>query len=90
MAVCVHYIRTTSTNTTTLTFSLLSYIYNINCRTCDGTATHCQSKEVVKMELEVVSTHPRALIVDRFLSDHETDEIIKLAKPGMTESQVGQ
>ena len=42
------------------------------------------------MELEVVSTHPRAFIVDRFLSDHETDEIIKLARPGMTESQVGK
>ena len=42
------------------------------------------------MELEVVSTHPRAYIVDRFLSDHETDEIIKLARPGMTESQVGE
>ena len=42
------------------------------------------------MELEVVSTHPRAFIVDRFLSDHETDEIIKLARPGMTESQVGE
>lgn len=77
----------TSRITTTLKSFLLPYIHN---RTCDGDATHCQSKEVVKMELEVVSTHPRALIVDRFLSDHETDEIIKLARPGMTESQVGE
>ena len=41
------------------------------------------------MELEVVSTHPRAFLVDRFLSDYETDQIIQLAKPTMGESRVG-
>ena len=41
------------------------------------------------MKLEVVSTAPRAFIVDRFLSDYETDQIIKLARPSMGDSHVG-
>ena len=42
------------------------------------------------MELEVVSTKPRAFLIDRFLSDFEADEIVKLASPDMAESRVGK
>jgi hypothetical protein len=42
------------------------------------------------MQLEVVSLGPRAFIVDRFLSDFEAEEIIRLASPGMGDSQVGE
>jgi hypothetical protein len=42
------------------------------------------------MDLEVISQGPRAFVIENFLSDYETDEIIKLATPGMTGSTVGE
>ena len=41
------------------------------------------------MELQVASLAPRAFLIPKFLSDFETDEIIRLAKPQIHVSLVG-
>jgi prolyl 4-hydroxylase len=41
------------------------------------------------IEVEVISTAPRAFIIDRFLSDFETDAIIGMAKDKVERSSVG-
>ena len=71
-------------------YCLSSIFYSLLSRQCGGAAAVCQQKEVVKMQLEVVSLGPRAFIVDRFLSDFEAEEIVRLASPGMATSQVGE
>jgi hypothetical protein len=42
------------------------------------------------MELEVASLAPRAFLIPSFLSDFESDAIIKLSKPQIKESLVGE
>jgi prolyl 4-hydroxylase len=56
---------------------------------CQGTAEECQSTDEVHMQLEVASLKPRAFIIPEFLSDFEADEIIRLAKPRVKGSLVG-
>lgn len=41
------------------------------------------------MELSVTSLAPRAFLIPKFLSDYETDEIIRLARPQIHDSMVG-
>ena len=41
------------------------------------------------MELQVTSLAPRAFLIPKFLSDYESDEIIRLAKPQIHDSLVG-
>ena len=41
------------------------------------------------MELEVISIAPRAFIIKNFLNDFEADAIVKLAKPTLSKSIVG-
>ena len=41
------------------------------------------------MTLEVVSTHPKAFIIEKFLSDFEADAIVAFSKPRIAESTVG-
>ena len=43
----------------------------------------------VKLDLEVVSLTPRVFIIENFLSDAEATEIIRLAKPTLHHSSVG-
>eukprot|EP00596_Hydrurales_sp_CCMP1899_P002160 CAMPEP_0119036200 /NCGR_PEP_ID=MMETSP1177-20130426/3728_1 /TAXON_ID=2985 /ORGANISM="Ochromonas sp, Strain CCMP1899" /LENGTH=495 /DNA_ID=CAMNT_0006995645 /DNA_START=160 /DNA_END=1644 /DNA_ORIENTATION=- len=57
---------------------------------CSGSSATCQSKEKVQMELEVASLAPRAFLIPSFLSDFESDAIIKLSKPQIKESLVGE
>ena len=68
---------------------LLKNSFLLICRTCDGSAETCQSKEEVQLQLEVASLGPRAFLIPKFLSDYETDEIIKLARPQIHNSLVG-
>jgi prolyl 4-hydroxylase len=56
---------------------------------CDGSAEECQSKDPVTIDIECVSTAPRAFIIDRFLSDFEADHIIGLATAKVKPSSVG-
>ena len=56
---------------------------------CAGTAAECQSSEPLTMELEVISQAPRAFLIPNFLSDFEASEIIRMAKPHMAHSIVG-
>ena len=62
-----------------------SYNGKWNC----GDADKCRSKDVVEMQLEVVSLKPKVFIISDFLSDYEADEIMKIAKPRMAGSTVG-
>jgi len=54
-----------------------------------GDADKCRSKEVIEMQLEVVSLKPKVFIIPDFLSDYEADEIMTIAKPRMAGSTVG-
>lgn len=56
---------------------------------CKTSKAECQSSEITKFELEVISTQPRAFIIKDFLSSFEIDEIVNLAKPGLHKSEVG-
>ena len=56
---------------------------------CDGTEGQCQSDKYVELELELVSTEPRVFIIPNFLSEFEVGEIIKLARPHIKQSHVG-
>lgn len=56
---------------------------------CDGAASKCQSKEPVKIDLEVISIAPRAFIIDKFLSDFEADSIVKYCAAKVKHSTVG-
>ena len=58
-------------------------------RHCKGKAVDCQSNQSVSLELQVVSLQPRAFIIEHFLNDFETSEIISLAQPRMSQSIVG-
>jgi prolyl 4-hydroxylase len=49
----------------------------------------CQSKDPIKLELEVVSLKPRVFIIDNFLSAYEADHIVDTAKPQVRKSFVG-
>lgn len=59
------------------------------CRTCSNSKTDCQSMSPVPLTLEVVSTEPKAFIIENFLSDFEADSIVAFAKPRIAESTVG-
>ena len=56
---------------------------------CSGPMETCQSKESVKLQLEVVSQEPRVFIIPNFLSDFEAETIIEHARPKIDVSQVG-
>ena len=56
---------------------------------CDGTEGQCQSDKPVELELELVSIEPRVFIIPKFLNDFEVGEIIKLARPHIKQSHVG-
>ena len=57
--------------------------------TCEGTKEKCQSKSPIEFKLECVSLAPRVFMIENFLSDYETEQIIKDAKPNLHESIVG-
>lgn len=57
--------------------------------TCNGPPSQCQAPGNLTLELEVISTHPRAYVISNFLSDFETDSIISLAQPKLHKSQIG-
>jgi prolyl 4-hydroxylase len=60
------------------------------CRTCSTESDpSCQSAEPVNLELQVISTQPKALQIPNLLSDVEADQIIRLASPKMRLSAVG-
>lgn len=56
---------------------------------CSGTKEQCQSKEPVRLELEVISLKPRAFVINHFFSDFEADHIVRMAAPSMKHSSVG-
>eukprot|EP00600_Ochromonadales_sp_CCMP1393_P008568 CAMPEP_0174962562 /NCGR_PEP_ID=MMETSP0004_2-20121128/4848_1 /TAXON_ID=420556 /ORGANISM="Ochromonas sp., Strain CCMP1393" /LENGTH=438 /DNA_ID=CAMNT_0016211099 /DNA_START=94 /DNA_END=1410 /DNA_ORIENTATION=- len=56
---------------------------------CRGAASECRSSESVSLELQVISQEPRAFVIEKFLSAHEADEIVRLAGPKMSRSIVG-
>lgn len=58
-------------------------------RNCDGTAINCQMHSGVTLDLEVVSLQPRVFVIENFLSDFETEEIVRLAMPKLQHSSVG-
>lgn len=58
-------------------------------RTCRGPKKICQTTPSVNLELQVVSTAPKAFIIENFLSDFEVDEIISIAQPQIKVSTVG-
>eukprot|EP00598_Pedospumella_elongata_P003827 CAMPEP_0184979112 /NCGR_PEP_ID=MMETSP1098-20130426/9466_1 /TAXON_ID=89044 /ORGANISM="Spumella elongata, Strain CCAP 955/1" /LENGTH=511 /DNA_ID=CAMNT_0027502379 /DNA_START=62 /DNA_END=1597 /DNA_ORIENTATION=- len=57
--------------------------------TCRGPKKICQTTPSVNLELQVVSTAPKAFIIENFLSDFEVDEIISIAQPQIKVSTVG-
>lgn len=64
------------------------YVY---CRTCltYSDKEKCHSSEPVPLELEVISTQPKAFLIKNFLSDIEADAIRAYAEPRMDSSYVG-
>jgi len=58
-------------------------------RFCDGPASKCQGSDNVTLELEVISTAPKAYIIPNFLSDFEVQAIINIATPRIRASTVG-
>jgi prolyl 4-hydroxylase len=56
---------------------------------CRGPKSECQSSEKVQIDLEVVSLFPRAFVIPNFFSTFEADEIVRLARPHMAGSEVG-
>eukprot|EP01034_Spumella_vulgaris_P042262 gene42262-52399_t len=56
---------------------------------CEGSAKNCQSRELVNLELEVVSLRPKVFIISDFLSDFEVESIKAFAKPKVARSSVG-
>ena len=58
--------------------------------TCSEEKEKCQSKEPLKLELEVVSIKPRAFIIENFISAYEADYIIHMAQPKLHHSSVGE
>ena len=58
-------------------------------RTCGGTRDDCQSRDLISLQLEVVSLQPRVFIVENFLNDFEVGTIIDIAKPHISDSIVG-
>lgn len=49
----------------------------------------CQKPGAVNLTLEVISTAPRAFVIENFLSDYEADKIIQLSKDNLGISTVG-
>ena len=45
--------------------------------------TKFQSKDKVDLELEVISTEPRAFVIKNFFSDFEVNWIVETAKPNL-------
>jgi prolyl 4-hydroxylase len=58
-------------------------------RTCRGPKNICQSSAPVSLELEVVSTAPKAYVIEKFLNEFEVNEIVNIAEPQMKGSTVG-
>ena len=58
-------------------------------RHCAGEKTTCQHTTPVHLNLQVVSTAPKAFIIENFLSDFEINDILKHAGPKMGKSIVG-
>lgn len=56
---------------------------------CDGPISECQSLHPVHLELEVISTAPRAFIIKNFLNNFEVNAIISAAKSRLHHSSVG-
>ena len=57
---------------------------------CMDSQENCQTfNESIALELEVVSTEPRAFIISNFLSEFEAEQIIETAKPKLHHSTVG-
>lgn len=56
---------------------------------CEGDKKDCQSESSVTLELEVISTEPRAFVIKDFLSDYEVSTIVELSKSRLTRSSVG-
>lgn len=55
----------------------------------DMSKAACQSKEMLPLELEVISLEPRAFVIENFLSHFEADEIVRISKDKLKESTVG-
>jgi len=51
--------------------------------------TYQEGPEGDELEIEVVSTHPRAFLIRGFLSDFETDYVMAQAKPQLSRSTTG-
>ncbi len=58
-------------------------------RKCDGPISECQSLHPVHLELEVISTAPRAFIIKNFLNEFEVNAIISAANSRLHHSSVG-
>lgn len=56
---------------------------------CAGTASKCQERGSLHLQLEVVSTAPKVFIIHDFLSDFEAEAIIAIAKPRIHKSTIG-
>ena len=56
---------------------------------CDGDAATCQSTDPVELDIQVISTHPKAFIIPNFLSEFEADKIIELGDARLKTSLVG-
>jgi prolyl 4-hydroxylase len=60
-----------------------------SARHCSGSAANCQAPGDLHLELEVISTHPKAFIIDNYISSFEADELIRLASLKVSPSYVG-
>lgn len=57
-------------------------------RFCNGRPLDCQSPSSIQLELEVISTSPRAFVIPNFLSSFEADQIILEGAPSLHSSEV--
>jgi len=57
--------------------------------TCEGSREECQNGEAEHLLIRAVTLQPRAFAVDGFLSDFESDYLIRTAEPRMHRSSVG-
>ena len=69
----------------TISIELVSLL----CRKCAGTSSACQSTDSLHFTLTAVSLAPRVFHVEKFLSEFEADEVIRMANPKVKESFVG-
>jgi hypothetical protein len=78
-------------------YKRVNFVYVVFCvsvvlhrhRTCRGPKKICQSSDSVPLELEVISTAPKAFVIENFLSEFEVSEIISIADPQTRVSTVG-